>query len=169
MDAPADRAQARALADAAQSAARRPGLYGEGRVTDDFSGRFEMAALYAIILTRRIGAGREAQRLAQAVSNRIFQSFDEALREAGEGDLSVAKRMKALARAFYGRLQSYERALDAADPAALAAALSRNIWDQDDAPFAAPLAAHIIAVDRALAGADLFAMAAPAAWPPPPQ
>src|SRR5690606_36194006 len=73
-------------------------------------------------------------------------------RELGVGDLGVPKRMKKLARIFYGRVSAYAAAVEAADHAALAAALQRNIapdravWDE-----AAALAAHVLAAHRALA------------------
>ena len=45
----------------------------------------------------------------------------------GVGDTVVPKRMKKLAEAFYGRADAYDAPLDAADEAALAAALGRNV------------------------------------------
>ena len=164
-DPPIERQRARALAGAAAQASRTPALYGPKRVDDTFSGRFEMAALHAILLMRRIAAEPDGRRLAQAVSNRVFSSFDEALREVGEGDLSVAKRMKSLARAFYGRLQAYETGLATADEAALAAALARNVWNLDTAPFAPKLATYAVALDRALAGTPLAELGDGRPWP----
>jgi cytochrome b pre-mRNA-processing protein 3 len=165
LDSPADRAQARLLVAAASGAARQPRLFGPGRVADTFTGRFELVALHAALLMRRTGREPGARRLAQAVANRLFASFDEALREIGEGDLSVAKRMKGLARAYFGRLKAYEAALDAGDRNALESALSRNIWNQDAAPFAAALAAYVEAAELALAASPLAALADAAAWP----
>jgi cytochrome b pre-mRNA-processing protein 3 len=167
IDSPADRAQAIAILAAATAAARQPALYGDGRTPDDFSGRFEQACLHGALALRRLNAEPGGRRLAQAFANRLFSSFDAGLREVGEGDLSVAKRMKSLARAFYGRLGAYSAALDAKDAAGLAATLSRNIWDADDAPFAAPLAAHTLAAEQALAALPVDRLADAAAWPAP--
>ncbi len=58
------------------------------------------------------------------------------LREMGVGDLSVGKRVKSMARAFYGRSAAYDAAFDterdaapdAADEESLKAALRRNIY-----------------------------------------
>jgi cytochrome b pre-mRNA-processing protein 3 len=168
LDSPADRAQARLLVAAAARAARQPSLFAPGRVADTFSGRFELVAVHAALLMRRTAREPGARRLAQAVANRLFATFDEALREVGEGDLSVAKRMKGLARAYFGRLKAYETALEAGDHGALARALSRNIWDEDAAAFAAPLASYVETADAALRATPLDALANAPAWPAAP-
>ena len=165
LDSPADRVKARPVVSAASRIARQPALYGPGRIDDTFTGRFEAMTLFGSLLQRRMDGEPNAKTLAQAVSNRLFSSFDEALREAGEGDLSVAKRMKSLARAYLGRLQAYDAALAARDKAALTVALSRNIWNADEAAFAPSLASYAGAVDQALAGLSLEDLADPAKWP----
>jgi cytochrome b pre-mRNA-processing protein 3 len=164
-DSPADRAHAGQLVMAASSAARQPGFYGSGRVADTFTGRFELMCVFAALVTRRLHAIPEAARLGQAFSNALFSSFDAALREAGEGDLSVAKRMKGLARANLGRVQAYSAALDAGSAPDLAAALSRNVWNEEAAPFAAPLANYVIEVERALAALSPADLAVAERWP----
>jgi cytochrome b pre-mRNA-processing protein 3 len=85
----------------------------------------------------------------------LFASLEDGLREAGVGDLAVPKRMRKLAGAFYGRLAAYERALDAADIAALASALARNVFaaPPDAAPFSKVLARHAAETAAALAAA----------------
>src|SRR5260370_17484021 len=57
----------------------------------------------------------------------MFADFDRSLREMGVGDLSVGKHMKRMARAFYGRILSYEAGLAGGD-SALAIALARNVF-----------------------------------------
>ena len=168
LDSPGDRRLARALVAAGARAARQPALFGPGRVDDTFSGRFELVALHAALLTRRVGDEPGRHRLAQALANRLFSSFDEALREVGEGDLSVAKRMKGLARSYFGRLQAYEAAIAADDAAALESALSRNIWDSDAAPFAPALARYVAQVVTALAAGSIQDLVDEAHWPPAP-
>ncbi len=54
--------------------------------------------------------------------------MDHSLRELGIGDASVPKRMKKLARMFYGRAAAYDVALEASDAQAFAKALERNIF-----------------------------------------
>ncbi len=43
----------------------------------------------------------------------FFEDVDHSIRELGIGDMGVPKRMKKLARMFYGRANSYGEALDA--------------------------------------------------------
>jgi cytochrome b pre-mRNA-processing protein 3 len=79
----------------------------------------------------------------------------------GVGDLSVGKHVKRMARAFYGRILSYEAGL-AGDDSALAVALARNVFGTVSAPEFAPddMAAYVRCAVRALrsqSAADLLA------------
>ena len=38
----------------------------------------------------------------------MFADMDQNLREMGVGDLAVGKRIKAMAKGFYGRLAAYD-------------------------------------------------------------
>ena len=58
----------------------------------------------------------------------MFSDMDDNLREIGVSDLSVGKRMRAMWEAFHGRAKVYASAIEAADRAALEAALARNVW-----------------------------------------
>lgn len=145
------KAEARQLLAAVCTAARAPDFYGEGRVPDTFDGRFQVLTLHGVLTLRRLTALAHAEALAQAFTDAVFLNFDDGLREAGVGDLSVPKHMKKIGQAFYGRYGVYDAALTALDRPALAAALSRNIWSQDDAPFADALAGHVMTVAARLA------------------
>lgn len=136
----ANEAAGRILAAVAQSA-RDPDLFGEGRAPDTLDGRFEVLTAFSAVALLRLRASPEAERVAQAYTDRFFRYLDAGLREAGVGDLSVAREIKALASRFYGRLGAYDAAF--ADPAALSAAVGRNIWNAEDAPFAPTLAARL--------------------------
>jgi cytochrome b pre-mRNA-processing protein 3 len=107
----------------------RPDFYFEGGVRDNFSGRFEMTSLHAVLLFRRLReAGTTGKELAQEVTNALFDGFDEALRDIGTGDLSVGKKIRKMGEAYYGRAKAYD---DAVGPegsdAALEVALVRNL------------------------------------------
>ncbi|MGH6883030.1 ubiquinol-cytochrome C chaperone family protein [Hypericibacter sp.] len=122
--------------------AREPAFYREGRVPDSLDGRFELVALHAFLLLRRLQTeGQPGARLAQALFDRMFVDMDESLREIGVGDLSVGKRVKAMAKAFYGRAAAYEAALADPAPATLEEALARNLYgtlpDRQGLPLAA--------------------------------
>jgi cytochrome b pre-mRNA-processing protein 3 len=140
--------------------ARDVALYRDFDVPDDLDGRFEAIALYGGLVLRRLNQfGSVGQDLAQDVVDRLFEGFEDAVREMAIGDAGVRKRMKAMAAAFFGRTQAYHAALDAADRPALTAALSRNLYRSPDAiaPKAAALADRIFAAAAALDGLALSA------------
>jgi cytochrome b pre-mRNA-processing protein 3 len=156
------RVDAGALHAAVVEQARDPRFYEVLAVADTVEGRFEMLCVHAFLVLNRLkregGAGAP---LGQATVDTLFLDLDRALREMGVGDLSVAKRMKTLAQAFYGRLEAYEVAL-ATGPGggALAAAVARNVFaDGQPAPGAADrLAGYMRASADELASVDLAAL-----------
>jgi cytochrome b pre-mRNA-processing protein 3 len=136
---------------------RRAALYRLGGVPDTVEGRFESLALHAVLLVRRLQAlPAPADAVAQDFVDALFRHLDIALRELGVGDLSVGKRIKKLAKSFYGRVEAYGGALDAGDLAALTEALSRNVTL--GAPGADWLARRVVADEAALALLDLEAI-----------
>jgi cytochrome b pre-mRNA-processing protein 3 len=159
----ANEAAERILAAVAQ-AARAPDLFGEDRAPDTLTGRFEMMTAFAALALDRLKAAPGAERVAQLFTDMLFRHFDAGLREAGVGDLSVAKRMKALAGEFYGRLGAYRPAFE--DAAALAAALSRNVWNTTEAPFAPVLAERLQTVRARLMAAPPEGLEDAAVWRP---
>jgi cytochrome b pre-mRNA-processing protein 3 len=138
--------------------ARQPALYRGFGVADTIDGRFEMLVLHLFLVLERLSRGSEAERgLAQAVFDLHVSQMDGSLRELGIGDMTVPRRMRAMAEAFYGRSSAYREALGAPDPALLAAALARNVFAGIEAPRdAAPLAAYVRAAADALATAASF-------------
>ena len=96
---------------------------------DTLDGRFDLVALHAFLLIHRLqDAADPGPALAQAVFDAMFSDMDNNLREIGVSDLSVGKRMRAMWEAFHGRAKVYASAIEAADHAALEAALARNVW-----------------------------------------
>ncbi len=120
--------------------AREPAFYTAMGVPDTVDGRFDMITLHAWLVLRRLKgeAGRPAD-TAQALFDTMFDDMDHNLREMGAGDLGVGRRVKTMARAFYGRLAAYDEGL-AGDDDALATALGRNLYRGAD-PGADTLAA----------------------------
>lgn len=145
----------------AVAAARAPYFYTALAVPDTLDGRFDMVGLHAFLLMRRLSqAARPGPALAQAVFDAMFQDMDHSLRELGVGDLSVSKKIKQMWEAFHGRAAAYEAAFAAgADPAALPAALARNVWRGAATPHAADLARIARAQDAHLAAQTLPAFA----------
>src|SRR6201997_4505214 len=111
------------------AAARRPELYESLGAPDRIDGRFELLTLHAGLVLRRLKAlGGLADAMAQELVDSVFQHFDDTLREMGMSDIAVAKRLKAMGRAFYGRNAAYAAALDEGSDGRLAAALARNVY-----------------------------------------
>lgn len=99
---------------AAVEQARRPAFYTDLGVADSANGRFELYSLHVILLLRRLKAdGERAAGASQALFDTYIGDLDVALREQGVGDLSMAKTMRKLGEAFWGRVRSYDEAFDA--------------------------------------------------------
>ncbi len=123
------RGNADALYDSIVAQSRKPEFYVHCGVPDTVDGRFDMIALHAFLVLRRL---KDRHRdTAQALLEAIFDDMDGSLREMGAGDLGVGRRVKTMAAALYGRIAAYEDALDG-DHAALAEALRRNLYGTVD-------------------------------------
>ena len=124
--------QAHSLYMALVGQARKPAFYRHCEVPDSLDGRFELIVIHAALLLRRLRhEGETGIELGQTVFDVMIDDMDQSLREMGAGDLAVGHRVKAMARAFFGRAAAYEAALSAADDdagAALAEALGRNLY-----------------------------------------
>jgi cytochrome b pre-mRNA-processing protein 3 len=108
--------------------ARQAVFFTDYGVPDTLDGRFELICLHAFLYLHRLKEDRpQASLFCQSLFDRMFADFDRSLREMGVGDLSVGKHVKRMARAFYGRILSYEAGL-AGDDSTLAAALARNVF-----------------------------------------
>jgi cytochrome b pre-mRNA-processing protein 3 len=146
------------------AAARRPELYESLGAPDRIDGRFELLTLHAGLVLRRLAAlGGVADAVAQDLVDSLFSHFDDTLREMGHSDIGVAKRLKAIGSAFYGRNAAYAAALDGGSPADLATALARNVYgaaDCEAAPKAEALAHHVASLDAGLATVPIDAFTA---------
>lgn len=110
------------------AAARQKRFYAQLLVPDTPIGRYEMLSLHVFLLMYRLKTEDAAlKEFGQAIAEEFFKDVDHSLRELGIGDQGVPKRMKKLARMYYGRVVSYADALDHQDQTALASALARNI------------------------------------------
>ena len=135
------REAARRLYTAAVRQARNPTLYSEGGVADTLDGRFDLIVLHVVSVMRRLRQCDEAGRqLSQALFDVMFDDMDQSLREMGVGDLRVGKRVKQMARAFYGRAKAYDEAFDQAPGAerrrSIVEALERNVFNNAPPPAA---------------------------------
>jgi cytochrome b pre-mRNA-processing protein 3 len=108
---------------------RLPIFYSAYGVPDTPDGRFDMIALHAALVLRRLRRdGSRSQALAQSLFDLMFADMDHNLREMGVGDLAVGKRVKRMAQGFYGRLVAYEAGLRDQFGNTLSEALKRNVY-----------------------------------------
>jgi cytochrome b pre-mRNA-processing protein 3 len=141
-----------ALYEAATRQARQTWFYSELGVPDSPEGRFELYSLHVVLLLHRLrSAGNPAAaETAQALFDTYVSALDHALREMGVGDLSVAKKMRKLGEAFYGRAKAYDAVLAAGDRTELTALIARTVFAEVADPSAGVLA------DYVLSSADLL-------------
>jgi cytochrome b pre-mRNA-processing protein 3 len=84
----------------------------------------------------------------------MFADMDSSLREIGIGDLSVGKKVKAMAQAFYGRVEAYDAGLAETGDGPLAEALLRNLFGTLNPQAGNPTPAHSLAMAAYLRRAD---------------
>lgn len=144
------RALAVRLHAAVVARAREPVFFATFGVADTLDGRFDLVVLHACLALEALNAADPA--LAQAFVDALFTGFDEALRELGVGDIGMGKKVKKLADAFYGRLKAYG---EAGDEAAMAAALTRNLYRGEERAGTGTLARYVVAARTRLACAGL--------------
>ena len=105
--------------------ARLPVFYADLGVPDTVEGRFDLLILHVILVILRLKAyPLETQKLFDL----LFADMDRNLREMGVSDMRLAKKMKPLFAAFYGRAKVYEEAIPAPATLALEEALARNLY-----------------------------------------
>ena len=152
--------------------ARRPELYAPGCAPDNFDGRFDMMALHVHLVLRRMRAlGMGRSEVGQDLFDMFFKDMDQAMREAGVGDMGVGKKVQKMVEAFYGRATAYDGVLDeqadtvpgenaSSDTSDIYDILSRNLYPdaaispQQEAGLRA-LTAYALALEAHLAGLTL--------------
>jgi cytochrome b pre-mRNA-processing protein 3 len=157
----------RQLYESVVERARQPLFYTEFAVSDSIEGRFELYSLHVILLLHRLkGQGAQAADTAQVLFDTFISQLDHALREIGVGDLSVAKKMRKLGEAFYGRAKAYQEALEANDRTALAALIGRTVYEGEKDVAADRLADYVQRSAALLATIGLDdVLAAKLVWP----
>jgi cytochrome b pre-mRNA-processing protein 3 len=152
-------ANAAKLYGAIVAQARLPVFYRALAVPDTLEGRFLVLSLLLFAVLRRFKQqGREAQALAQALSDRFSEDIETVLREIGVGDLSIPKKVRRLAASSGALFAAYAEALPAGD-AAVAAVIAEALGEPpSDATLS--LAHYLRRVAAALEGQDIAALAA---------
>lgn len=152
---------ANALYLVAVEQARTPAFFVDLKVPDTVDGRFDLIIIHIMLLVRRLRRqGEEAAEVSQALLNLMFADMDRNLREMGVGDLSVGRQVKKMAKAFYGRADTWETALDGGAVDDVVRALAETVYRAGDAPPDAmsSLASYIVAADTHLAGQAIEAL-----------
>jgi cytochrome b pre-mRNA-processing protein 3 len=145
--------QAETLFEALNEAARAPALYAGAGAPDTVEGRFEVLGLHVFLAMRRLRRDAPASdRLSAALQEVFFRRLDDALREIGVGDLSIGRKIRGLAEAFYGRATAYDKAFSDGDDA-VAAALARTVLESPEASQARLLADYAMRADHRLTAA----------------
>lgn len=151
-------ARYRALWHRVVELSRDPEWYRAG-VADTVPGRFDAITLVLALVLLRMEREPELIEPSVRLTELFVADMDGQLREAGVGDLVVGKRMGKLMGALGGRLGAFREALADEAPAALEAAIGRNMTlnAPEDASAVAVLARHLAARIEATAGESLLA------------
>ncbi|TCP35636.1 ubiquinol-cytochrome C chaperone family protein [Sphingomonas sp. BK235] len=154
------RDEALPLYDAVVARARAPHWYLDGAVPDTLDGRFDMVAAVLAMVLLRLEQMRDATDASIRLTERFVDDMDAQVRQIGFGDMVVGKHVGRMMGMLGGRLGAYRDGLAATDPAALDAALVRNLY-RGSAPDQAALThvrQQLIAVRAALDGLNLGEM-----------
>lgn len=123
-----DQLTANALYNVLVGQSRKPGFYVAGGVADTLDGRFDMIVLHAFLVMRRLrDGGMPGEALSQALFDEMFADMDRSLREMGVGDMGIGKRVRAMGKAFMGRVKAYDEGLEQGGTV-LDEALVRNLY-----------------------------------------
>ena len=130
---------------------RRPEFFQKYGVADDVDGRFDALSLIVILVMRRLKSlDEQGKDLSQELFDSMFADMDLSLREMGAGDIGVSKRVRVMAEAFMGRLNTYVAAIDEDDKEAFSAALVRNLFRGNEAidPLANGLVDYLLDLSK---------------------
>ena len=109
--------------------ARNPAFFNTYGVADDVDGRFDALSLIVVLVMRKLKTlNGDGKVLSQQLFDSMFADMDLSLREMGAGDIGVSKRVRAMAEAFMGRLETYVYIIDNNDKKSFSAALKRNLF-----------------------------------------
>jgi cytochrome b pre-mRNA-processing protein 3 len=145
--------------------ARDPAFFTALGVADEIDARFELYTLHVLLLILRLrDEGEAGAEIAQELFDVYVSALDNALRELGVHDVTMAKKMRKLGEALYGRMTAYEAPIRAADRAALAEALARNVYAGADGETGDRLADYALRARAGLAAQALESVLAQPAW-----
>ena len=119
------------LYDSVVGQARQVVFFTDLGVPDTLDGRFDLIILHMCVVRQALieaGERPEDGGLLQTMDERFIADMDYCMREVGVGDLSVGKKVKAMAGAYQGRWKRYRVAMTDKDVGALAEAIEYNVF-----------------------------------------
>lgn len=118
--------------------ARSPYFYTEWQVADTLDGRFDLIILHLSLVINRLeetsSEDKQVALMVRYLQEVLFDNMDMSLRELGVGDMSVGKKVKIMAEAYYGRKAAYAKAIHSGEQdQQLRQVIMRNIY-RESAP-----------------------------------
>lgn len=110
--------------------ALNPTFYSEYEVPDTYEGRFDMVLLHVFAVMHVAMDDARGEDFNQALFDVLFRDMDQSLREAGKGDMVVAKQMRYMMKAFNGRMNRYHEAINS--KLAFKEALRLNLYNEQN-------------------------------------
>ncbi len=159
-----------ALYNAVSVQARQPAFYTDLGVEDRIDARFELYTLHVLLLILRLrDEDKDGPAAGAAYAQSLFDVYvsalDNVLRELGVGDMSMARKMRTLGEALYGRMTAYEPPVRADDAQTLALHLARNVYISEDTARAESLARYALAARASLANQKFADVLTAPNWP----
>ena len=108
-------------------------FYTKLKIPDTLDGRYDLLALFSIILTFSLSRlGEKGIELSQILFDKIFLDLDLSLRELGAGDAGVHIKIKNMIRAYMGRQKAYCDCFEKDNYIKLEKSIIRNIFRNVD-------------------------------------
>ncbi len=120
---------ARDLLQSISAQSRDERFFGEAGFHDTLEGRLGVLTTHMILTLRRLRrAGDEGRELAEVTLQAFMDFVEYGHREAGAGDFTIGRKMRAFGETYLGQARVYDEALDGGE-VSLNAVLRRNIGD----------------------------------------
>ena len=104
-------------------------FYNKLNVPDTLDGRYDLLALFSIILTFSLSnSGKKGAKLSQILFDKIFLDLDLSMRELGAGDAGVHIKIKQMINLYMGRQRVYCDCLNNKDFKKLKKHIIKNVY-----------------------------------------
>ena len=112
---------------------RNKSFYESCSVPDTIDGRFDLLALFSIMVTFFLhNSGTKGKMLSQVLFDKVFLDLDLSLRELGAGDAGVHIKIKDMVKSYMGRQKVYCDCLEKNDFKNLKKHIVNNIYRNVD-------------------------------------